>query len=257
MSYDIENFEKPEDRKKGLAGTTIFHILLLLLIVWPWFSTVYPIPEAEGLMASFGDVEVAGGGEESTDPVEEPIEEPVEEPIEEPVEETVEEVETIDDNETPAITEDKPKVEESKPKTESNKPKVNNNALFTKKGNGKGTGTGSGTQGRPDGKGDLGGTGNGEKGNGSGKIGSRRNISKCDDYKKGNASWQERGKAVVKICVNAKGRVTSAKIVRRKSTITSQTLIDLVEGCAQNYRYEKVPGAPDACGEITIQLGLK
>ena len=122
--------------------------------------------------------------------------------------------------------------------------------------NGKGTGSGSGTQGTPDGKEDLGGTGAGEEGRGKGKIGSRRNTGKCEDYKSGNAEWREKGKAVVYICVNARGKVISAKINRRKSTITNSGLIALVEGCAKEYTYERAPGQPDACGEITIQLGF-
>jgi hypothetical protein len=50
--------------------------------------------------------------------------------------------------------------------------------------------------------------------------------------------------------------VVDADINRRKSTITSQALIDLVVGCAKEYRYEKAPGSPEACGDITIQLGV-
>lgn len=257
MSYDIESFDKPEDKRRGMIGTATFHAILLFLIIFPWFSTVYPIPEAEGLMASFGDVDIAGGAEsEQEQPAEEPVEE---EPVEEVEEvEEIEEVETVEDTEAPVVNETKPK--ETKPKADP-KPKVNNNALFgggsgNSKGSGKGTGSGTGVQGKPDGKGDLGGTGNGAQGNGSGKIGSRRNISKCEDYKSGSASWKERGKAVINICVNAKGKVISAEFVRRKSTITSQSLIDLVVGCAEQYKYEKAPGMPNACGEITIQLGL-
>lgn len=256
----LEDFEKPEDKQKGRIGAGIFLFVVLFILIFPWFHTEYPIPEAEGLMASFGNVEVAGGSEDfvQEEPVEQPteeqtVEEPVEEVVEEPIEE-VEEVETVK-NDAPVVTEEKPKTE-SKPTPP--KPKVNDNALFqgNSKTNGKGTGSGNGIQGTPDGKGDLGGTGNGDKGKGKGKIGSRRNIRKCEDYKKGNASWQEKGKAVVTICVDARGRVVEAKFNRRKSTITSQALIDLVVGCAKEYRYEKAPGAPEACGDITIQLGL-
>jgi hypothetical protein len=239
--YDIDDFTNPADRTKSRIGAAVFFILVVVCLVLPWYDTVYPLPEAEGLMASFGNVEIAGGDAQPTENVE-------------PVEEKVEEVETIDDKESPVIED----VKENKdpkptPVTEpTNNNTVNPNSLF----NGTGTGNGNGQQGDPNGSGDLGGTGNGDKGTGDGKLGSRKNIRKCEDYKKADASWQESGKAVVDICVNANGEVVSAKINRRKSTITSQSLIDLVVGCANYYKYEKVPGAGNACGEITIKLGL-
>lgn len=84
----------------------------------------------------------------------------------------------------------------------------------------------------------------------------RKVIQKCEHYKAGNVSWNDKGKAVVKICIDEKGKVVSAAFVRRKSTITSQALINLVVGCAKEYRYEHAPGAPNTCGEITIRLGI-
>ena len=90
-----------------MAGTIIFHMLLLLMIVWPWFTTVYPIPEPEGLMASFGEVEIAGGNNVQQKEQEEQEEQ--EEVKEDPVEE-IEDVETVEDNSSPEVTtEDKPK----------------------------------------------------------------------------------------------------------------------------------------------------
>ena len=98
---NIEDFEKPEDRQKSRIGAGLFLVAVLFLLIFPWFETTFPIPEAEGLMASFGDVEIAGGSEDFVKPVEEPAEEPIEEPVEEPVEEPIEDpveevVETVD-----------------------------------------------------------------------------------------------------------------------------------------------------------------
>ncbi|MDC0231056.1 hypothetical protein OAK19_03750 [Aureispira] len=39
------------------------------------------------------------------------------------------------------------------------------------------------------------------------------------------------------------------------STITSQKLIDLAEGCAKQYRFSKVPGGKERVGDIIITLG--
>lgn len=260
---NIEDFENPADKQKSRIAAGLFLVFVLFLLIYPWFKTTFPVPEAEGLMASFGDVEIAGGSEDFVKPVEEPTEEPVEEtveePIEEPVEETVDErIETVNNTDAPVVDNVEEPQNKPTPTPPQPKPQVNQKALFpgSSTTNGKGTGSGAGTQGTPDGKEDLGGTGAGEEGRGKGKIGSRRNTSKCEDYKSGNADWKEKGKAVVYICVNARGKVISAKINRRKSTITNSSLIELVEGCAKEYTYERAPGQPDACGEITIQLGF-
>lgn len=254
----LEDFEKPEDKQKGRIGAISFVVIILIVLIFPWFTTTYPIPEAEGLMASFGDVELAGGSEDFVKPAEPTPPQP--EPVVEPVVDKVDDIETVENDEDPIVDETPeptptPPTPDPTPTPTPPKPSVNDNALFgSSNTNGKGTSKGDGIQGTPDGKGDLGGTGNGDKGKGKGKIGSRRNLSKCEDYKASSASWQESGTAVVTICVDARGKVVDAKFNRRKSTITSQAVIDLVVGCAKEYRYQKAPGAPEACGDITIQL---
>lgn len=257
----LEDFEKPEDKQKGRIGAITFVVIILAILIFPWFTTTYPIPEAEGLMASFGDVELAGGSEDFVKPAEPTPPQP--EPVVEPVVDKTEDVETIENDEDPIVDEQPepdptPPTPTPDPTPTPTPPKPDPGSLFSGSGktNGDGNAQGDGIQGRPDGKDKLGGTGNGDKGKGKGKIGSRRNLSKCENYKAGNASWQERGTAVVTICVDGRGKVVNAKFNRRKSTITSQALIDLVVGCAKEYRYQKAPGAPEACGDITIQLGL-
>ena len=273
-NYSFEDVDRPEDKQKGRIGAGIFLVLVIIALFWPWFSTEFPIPEAEGLMASFGNVDVAGGGAENpteqvtnetqTEPQEEEQEE---EQQEEEVVEEVEEVETSEMEDAPPVkttTDVKPNTTKntntstkSNNAPQDNTPKVNSNALFGG-GGGSGTGSGSGQQGSPDGRGDLGGTGRGDKGNGDGAIGNRPNIRKCDDYKSANnAGWSESGRIVVRICVNAAGDVVSAEQVIKKSTTISSKMVNLALGCAKQYKYEAKPGAPSACGEITISFGLK
>ncbi len=262
-NYSLEDFDNPDDKKKARIGATIFFILVIILIGFKWFSTEYPIPEAEGLMASFGNVEIAGGGVENpTDEVSE--EKPQEEVVEQTVDkvEDIEEVETVDDpSDITVKSTDKPTKTTSKNTNQNTstppKKQVNNNAMFGGGGGGIGTGTGVGKQGTPDGKGNLGGTGRGQKGNGKGAIGNRENIKQCQDYKLGKTNSNESGKVTFRICVNANGDVISADLIRKKSTLTSSSLIKLAQGCAKSHKYKKKPGAPDACGELVIKLGLE
>lgn len=253
MNYNIDNFDRPEDKKKGMRGTIIFHSILLLLLIWPWFTRVYPLPEPGGLMASFGDVEIAGSNEknESTE------QEEVRETQNENPTENIEEVETIDDNDAPTIdpTPDPDPVPNNN-NTEPN-PQVDQNSLFNGNNNGNGNNSGDGQVGTPDGKDDLGNTGNGQGDQGDGLSSSRRVVKRCEDYQQGSTLWQEKGTAYVTVCVNSKGVVTSAKINRKRSTITSQKLIELVEGCAMNYKFNRIPGAPEVCDDINIVLNVR
>lgn len=273
-NYSFEDVDRPEDQQKGRVGAGIFLVIVIIALVWPWFSTEYPIPEAEGLMASFGNVEVAGGGAENvSDEVTEEAQPDPQEEVQEETTQEVEEVEEIEEVETSEM-DDAPPVKTTpdvKPNTtksdnsstksnnapQDNTPKVNSNALFGG-GGGTGTGSGAGQQGVPDGKGNLGGTGRGDKGNGDGAIGNRPNIRKCDDYKASNNSgWSEAGRIVVRICVNAAGNVVSAEQVIKKSTTINSRMVNLALGCAKEYKYEPKPGAANACGEITITFGLE
>ena len=74
--------------RNGLIGTTIFHVLIALLLIFFGFSYPDPPPEEEGILVNFGteqtglgNVEPAGdqvqGGVEETVPKTEPVEEPV------------------------------------------------------------------------------------------------------------------------------------------------------------------------------------
>ena len=58
----IDEASRPEDRRIAAIGALSFLILLLIVVFWRFFSKLDPAPEPGGLMASFGNVEFAGGG---------------------------------------------------------------------------------------------------------------------------------------------------------------------------------------------------
>lgn len=264
-----QDLEHPEDQQKGKIVAGVYFVLVLIVLFMPWFSQMNPLPEPGGLMAAFGNVEIAGGSEDfvqeepSPEQPEEQPEEPVEEPVEEVTEPIEEVVETVDNTDAPVVekVEDpkpEPRVEPTPPKPKP-KPKINNNALFpgNSNSNGKGTGQGDGIQGTPDGKKELGGTGNGDQGKGNGQgLGQRRILSKCSDYDSNSATWSEKTTIIVNVCVNARGQVATAQVNRRKSKTNDSRLLDLALECAKQYRYEPAPGQPDACGEVTVHLKL-
>ncbi len=254
--YSIDQIDRPEYVRRGRIGAITFVMIVLIILIWPWFNTLYPVPEAEGLMASFGNVEIAGGGAENINqqPQEENSPTNTDNTDTEESDDTEEEVETVDDDQSTVVNQTSnsnttPNTTQSDPE-----PQVNQAAIFGPNSNGTGSNSGPGNQGTPDGKNDLGGTGRGDKGDGDGKIGNRKLINKCDDYKVTNAGWQQNDKVVFKICVDQSGRVISADVVRRKSTVVKTSLINIAKGCAMLYRYEPDPNSQQACGEITINF---
>lgn len=46
-----------EKHKEGIIGTTIFHIIVLLLLIFMGFFTPLPLPGEEGILVNFGDSE--------------------------------------------------------------------------------------------------------------------------------------------------------------------------------------------------------
>jgi colicin import membrane protein len=111
--------------KDGIIGTTIFHVLVAILLIFFGFSYPDPPPEEEGILVNFGtdftgygDVEPAGdetqGGEQETVPeeiVEEPVPEVQEQAPAQPVQEQIVEEQVQDFEESP-VKENKPTPEE-------------------------------------------------------------------------------------------------------------------------------------------------
>ena len=257
----------PKDRRRARWGSALVMLLVLIILIFPFFSTVYPFPESEGMAVAFGNVDEAGGGE-NLDP--NPVNEQ-DAPPPEPTEEQEIPAETVEDEEAPPLPpkeQEKPKPNPTKPNPEPQpkpnpspqepKREVERNALFPG-GGGQGTGSGSGQQGRPDGEGDNPlnrGTGRGEQGDGTGRIGNRRPESRCTENL---GNLPETGTAWVFICVNEQGKVIEAEFRRttagKTSTISSEELKRVAERCAKQYVYPPAPaGSGTACGSIPIEF---
>lgn len=246
------------DRRRSNIGAALTFILITVILLFPFFETVFPIPEAEGLQVAFGDVEFAGG--DNPNPNSNPNPTPNPAPPTPPTPEKTD-ITTVDDKDVDIVKPDKvdpnktPTPTPPNPNTNTNSggnptPTPDPNALF----GGFGNKTGDGRQGDPTGgKTDLGGDGGGDQGNGDGKIGNRSIREKCQQ----SGEWDEVGTAWVYICVDESGKVTEAnfqKTTKRGdvSNITSPAQIRLAEKCAKEYKYEPAAGMGKSCGSIPI-----
>jgi len=67
---------------------------------------------------------------------------------------------------------------------------------------------------------------------------------------------QQTGRVVVNICINAKGKVTTANYTQKGSTTTDSHLIALAVSSAKKYKFSE-NSTPEQCGDITIDFKLK
>ena len=259
-NFGLYESSKPKDRTKARVGATLALIVIILILLFPFFTTDFPIPEAEGAMVSFGNVDLAGGGDNldpntPTSPNTPPPPEPDKPDEVDP--DVVDDPQAVPVPKEPKPKEPKPKPTETPPKPKE--PDIDPNALFPPKPGGKGTGSGPGQQGRPDGQGDdplARGTGGGDKGDGTGKVGNRSIRQRCNALGQ-STNWTEEGTVWVFICVSEQGKVVKAEAVtnagaNRISTVTSQNQRRIAENCAREYQYEPAPGMGEACGSIPI-----
>ncbi len=244
---------REERRAKRLSAlfTTLFFVLVVILLFLVGLWKPWPPPPEEGVMVAFGEIEnVEVGG------VPETTESP---PVQPQIEETPQEdVMTQDVEDAPVIeekTESEPKevvkqpepepieepVDEPVKEPEEEKPKIDPNALYkgprgTLNKPGKGGGKPSGSQ---EGKGTTGNSGVGTSGIGYSLEG--RTLKRVPQIKDES---QETGIVVVRIKVDRQGRVISAEFSPAGSTTTNQRLINLALQAAKQARFNADPNAP-------------
>ena len=66
-SPSLDESTKPRDKNIARIGAVIITALVILIIFWRFFSRLDPKPEAGGVMASFGNVAIAGSGSAEND----------------------------------------------------------------------------------------------------------------------------------------------------------------------------------------------
>ena len=264
---------KDKEKRKGLIGTILFHIALLVLFAIYGLTYMTPRPE-QGVLINFGTSDVGSGdvqpetsGEEV--PVEEEVvEEVVTPPTESEVNPTEEEVMTQDLEETietPPKKKEKTQEEiqrekeeqeqiEKQKEFEAKMKKVWNNQ---KKGGSEGTDNESGDKGQENGTTDgdaySGTPGGGGDGIGDYRLSGRNALQKIKPV----YDCQESGRVVVQVRVDRNGNTTDAKLEFKGTTNSASCLVKRAGQAAMKTKWEAKPDAPDVqIGTITYQFEL-
>lgn len=284
------------DQRKGLIGTVVFHLLLIVLLTILALRTPLPLPGEEGVEVNlgydnqgFGNKQEENAKPKKTTPVkkeEKTLNETVKpaEPVKEPQNKVDENI-TQDIEDAPALKEKKKEkkadtqekkntieqknpenVEEVKKKKpeqqteEEPKPVVNERALFKGSSNKK---EGS-DQGVKPGSGDQGkphGYKESNRYTGTGGQGNGIAFSlggRGSKYlEKPSVKVTETGTVVVSIWVNPDGKVVRAKVRQKGTTVLDPNLRSMAVEAALNSAFEKDPTAPpEQRGTITYQFIL-
>ncbi len=252
----IGSKEKMNRQKwSGILGTLLFHIGVVLILIFSGFYFPDPPPPEEGVMVAFGEPDAGSNAEvqgspEETQEVSSVQESAPEEQLTQDTEETP--VTSSKTAENPKKTSEPAKEEQ---KQEERKP--DSKSLFTKsskKGGGTGDGDKEGQKGDPTGV---------DEGNpdvtGSGTSGIKFSLAGRSLKEKItiNDRPQESGLVVVDIWVDKNGNVVRAE-PSLKSTTTSAKLWKIAKEAAMRAKFSpKEDGPEQQKGTITIEFKLR
>ncbi len=271
-----------KDKRKGIIGSIIFHLLLLIALFILALRTPLPLPGEEGVEVILGysddgygtnipESPAASPPPVPVIPATPPVEEIVEEVITQQIEESIAIPDTEPDTEDPAQEDEEPieeeEVEEVVPEPEPveetpPQPVVNQRALFrgsqsnTEQGGSSGITQGEGSQGRPDGLRDVQ-RYDGQGGEGDGpaySLGGRG----AKYLEQPSSNFREQGDVVVDIWVDRKGNVKRAEVSARGTTILDANLRNTAVRAALNSNFSEDPRAPELQkGSITYTFIIR
>lgn len=251
----LTNKEQKEQKSKivAIAGTVLFHALLLLSLLLLALHTPLPLPSEEGVEVNVGYSDNGRGDIQPEVPAQAPDAAPPPSQAK-----SDDQVVTENTDEAPVIEKIKKKREKPnptpvvKPAPAVEKPKeptVNQKAMYPGKSTKTATGGDQGITGKPGDQGKPDGTagspnydGSGGKGNGISYDLGGRGVSSLSEpiY-----DSPEQGKIVVSIKVDRNGKVTYASAGAKGTTISEINLRQQAESAARRTVFAPDPGAPD------------
>ncbi len=284
----LPNEEK--NRRKGLVGSIVFHVLLFLLFLLPFIRFPIPPPGQEGILVSLGVPDQGQGDDRPETQNEEKVDpKPVAQPpkaVATPVAKEVPKERKVLTTEDPmAVAMRKAKEEEARKKQEEELQRKRAEEEARKKaeeearlkaeaeakkqaeyeqakkqygnllsGSGKGSTGTPGNQGSPNGDPNAANLRGISKGSGmvGGGLGNRgvRYEPTISD------NSQKTGRIVLNVCVDKSGKVVSAEYTQRGSTTTDSDLKALAERSAMKFIFTEST-IEKQCGTITVDFQVR
>ena len=250
-----------KNKRKGIIGTLLFHVLLIVAFLFMGLTYQIPPPPEEGISINFGYVDEGISEVEPEDIAE--IPEPVQEEIVEEQSAAEEEVVTQETEEAPIVEKTEQKKKEPEPEKkeviEEKKPEVNKKALYTGKKKNKETDEGntgeSGNQGAIDGDPNA----KAHSGGGIGTDGIAYQLGGRSPKFKAKPIYkiQEQGKVVVIITVDRLGNVVNAITGAKGSTTLNKYLLAKAKEAALKTKFNPKQSAPEnQQGKIIYHFSL-
>ncbi len=237
-----------KDDIKAIIGTTLFHVILLILFIFFGFRTPLPLPEEQGIEVNLGYSDQGMGDIQPETP---------------PVKKNTPNQNISDDtkNITTQNTEETVKLNnktetESKPE-EPKKPEIDVKSMYQSKHSETGN---EGETGKPGDQGNPFGSLNaknhyGEHGNGGNGISFSLKGRKSKYLPKPNYTSNDEGTVVITITVNRKGEVIKAIAGTRGTTTTSSILWKLALKAALKSQFtQDINAAQEQKGTITYHF---
>lgn len=261
--------DEKKDKIKGIIGTVVVHLLVLLALIFFGLTAPFPPPGEEGVEVNLGYTDVGMGKIQKEQPASSQETSP---PKPVTANNAKDEIITQDTEEAPAlekkvkpdkeqkqtkeIVKETPKEEK---KVESEKPKVNPDALYKGSSNKTTDGSDEGETGQSGDQGNPFGTKDAKSHDGSGGAGNGISFSlggrSAKHLPKPEYKSKEQGKIVVTIWVNKNGVVTKAMAGAKGTTISDLNLRKLTESAALKARFSENPNAPEVQkGTITYNF---
>jgi colicin import membrane protein len=272
-------WEYMEKNRRGIIGTTIFHVVVALIIIFLGFSTPLPLPGEEGIIINFGTDEEGLGftqparQQASPPPPPPPVQTQTETPV---ITQDYEEAPSLPQPRREEVRQPEPPtpVQETRPEPVQEPPaeevaevaperRPNPNALFPGRASTGDTGTsegetaGPGNQGRETGAADSPHREGGDSGSPDGvtySLAGRNPLSlPLPEY-----THQVEGVVVVEVTVNRNGDVTAALAPFRGSTTMDNNLAEAARRAALRAKFNVRADAPAfQKGTITYRFRLQ
>jgi hypothetical protein len=258
MTTKASHSDDSKNKKKGLIWTFFFHILVLLLCIFPFFNYNNPPKLSGGITILFGDGDGDYSDFENDGDSDSEAEEGGSSAASETPPPSVNQTSTVSREESPVVATTTQQRQTSNTEGTSETTRSSDTP----------------TQNRQDfGSLFTGGTGGGQQSN-TGQSGSP-NSSELESITRGSDkvggglagrgvvyepsisdSSQKTGRVVVNVCVDASGKVVSSKFTQRGSTTTDAYLVDLAERSAAQYTFARGE-VERQCGTITMDFRVR